>query len=66
LIAAVPTGRRMEAGSEVLGGELPSPLNPPSGCPFHTRCPIAEPRCRLEVPVVKEFESGHRVACHLA
>ena len=66
LIAAVPKGRRIEAGAEVLGGELPSPLNPPAGCPFHTRCPIAEARCRVEVPAVKEFESGHRVACHLA
>jgi oligopeptide transport system ATP-binding protein len=64
LIAAVPKGRRMEGG-EVLGGELPSPLNPPGGCPFHTRCPVAEARCRVEVPVVKEFEGGHRVACHI-
>ena len=64
LIAAVPKGRRMKEG-DVLGGELPSPLNPPGGCPFHTRCPIAEARCRVEVPAVKEVEGGHRVACHL-
>ncbi|MGZ8901294.1 MAG: ABC transporter ATP-binding protein [Limisphaerales bacterium] len=65
LIAAVPKGQRREAG-EVLGGELPSPLNPPEGCPFHTRCPVAEARCRGEMPVEKVFEGNHTVACHLA
>ena len=65
LIAAVPKGKRTEH-SEVLGGELPSPLNPPAGCPFHTRCPVAEPRCATQVPPVKVLENGHAVACHLA
>ena len=49
----------------VLEGELPSPLNPPYGCVFHTRCPLAKPECKTEVPVVKEVTPGHQVACHL-
>ncbi|HVK57374.1 MAG TPA: dipeptide ABC transporter ATP-binding protein [Candidatus Kapabacteria bacterium] len=64
LIAAVPKARREEV--PMLSGELPSPLNPPSGCPFHTRCPIAEPRCRTEVPHSKSVQDSHTVACHLA
>jgi len=50
----------------VLKGELPSPANPPAGCRFHTRCPLATDRCRAEVPEMRELEAGHRVACHLA
>ena len=65
LIAAVPKGKRT-TGAEVLAGELPSPMKPPTGCPFHTRCPIAEARCTTQVPPAKIFESGHAVACHLA
>jgi len=65
LISAVPT---LEAtGSKqriVLSGELPSALNPPSGCRFRTRCPAATARCAAEVPVLAEVASGHRVACH--
>jgi oligopeptide transport system ATP-binding protein len=64
LIAAVPKARREKL--DLLSGELPSPLNPPGGCPFHTRCPIAEPRCRTELPPDKEVGAGHGVACHLA
>jgi oligopeptide/dipeptide ABC transporter ATP-binding protein len=64
LIAAVPKGRREE--KELLKGDLPSPLKPPSGCPFHTRCPIAEPRCRSERPEARRFDDAHHVACHLA
>ncbi len=48
----------------VLGGEPPSPLNPPSGCVYRTRCPHAIPMCRDEVPVWEEAVDGHRVACH--
>jgi oligopeptide/dipeptide ABC transporter ATP-binding protein len=46
-------------------GEVPSSLNPPSGCTFHPRCPFAMPRCSVEVPALREVGSGHRVSCHL-
>ena len=49
----------------ILQGDIPSPINPPSGCPFHTRCPVVEPRCRTEVPMMKTVAAGHDVACHL-
>jgi peptide/nickel transport system ATP-binding protein len=49
-----------------LAGDLPSPLAPPAGCPFHPRCPIAQDRCRTEIPALRELKSGHQVACHLA
>ena len=51
--------------SILLEGEIPSPLNPPSGCRFHTRCPHATDRCRQEQPVLKEQSPGHYAACHL-
>ena len=47
-----------------LKGEIPSPLDPPMGCVFHTRCPIATERCRREVPALRELAPGHRAACH--
>ncbi len=50
----------------VLGGDVPSPINPPSGCPFHPRCPVAEARCRVELPALREVAPGRFVACHLA
>ena len=47
----------------VLQGDVPSPANPPPGCHFHTRCPHAEPRCKVEVPTLREVAPGHHVAC---
>jgi oligopeptide transport system ATP-binding protein len=50
----------------VLPGDVPSPINPPSGCPFHPRCPVAEARCKTEVPALREISPAHFAACHLA
>ncbi len=50
----------------ILSGEVPSPVHPPAGCRFHTRCPIATDRCRAEVPPLRRLSSGHDVACHFA
>ena len=69
LLSAVPIPDPvLEARRErvVLGGEVPSPLNPPPGCVFHPRCPIAVDRCRREVPELREIRGGHRAACVLA
>jgi len=69
LLAAVPIpdpeleGRRERI---VLRGEVPSPLNPPTGCVFHPRCPIAIDRCRSVIPERREVKPGHWAACHLA
>ena len=52
--------------AEKLEGEIPSPINPPPGCRFHTRCRFAQDRCRSEVPAWRELSSGHQVACHFA
>lgn len=50
---------------EVLSGDIPSPVNPPAGCHFHTRCPYATERCRAEEPKLRQVREGHWVACHL-
>ena len=49
----------------ILEGDIPSPINPPTGCKFHTRCPFATSRCKLEVPAFKDYGGEHFVACHL-
>jgi oligopeptide transport system ATP-binding protein len=69
LLSAVPIpDPALEAQRErvVLRGEVPSPLDPPSGCVFHPRCPIAIDRCRIEVPPLREIKPGHWAACLLA
>jgi oligopeptide transport system ATP-binding protein len=50
----------------VLPGDVPSPIDPPPGCPFHPRCPLAEKKCREQVPTLREVKPGHWAACHLA
>ncbi len=50
----------------VLPGDVPSPIHPPSGCQFHPRCPVAETRCKMEVPILRELAPGRWAACHLA
>ena len=63
--ASLPADPRRQREEMVLTGEVPSPLNPPSGCTFHTRCPFVTDRCQVEVPEYREIELGHPVACHL-
>lgn len=65
LISAVPVLDPVNRRPRLrLAGEPPSPLNPPSGCPFHPRCPVAEARCRGEVPALRNVGAGRSVACH--
>ncbi len=66
LLSAVPDPDLSAKKDRVrLEGDIPSPLSPPEGCSFHTRCPVAVERCRSEEPLLKEFESGRKAACHL-
>jgi peptide/nickel transport system ATP-binding protein/oligopeptide transport system ATP-binding protein len=65
LLSAIPVPKpRAKRGRIVLEGEIPSALNPPSGCRFHTRCPHAIERCRSEVPPLLSHAAGHATACH--
>ncbi len=67
LLSAIPIpdpgveGRRKRI---ILTGDIPSPVNPPSGCRFHTRCPIAFERCKIEVPALLTYGTNHQAACH--
>ena len=66
LLSAVPTlDPETRRERIILEGDLPSPLDPPSGCPFHTRCPRATERCSAECPALREIAPGHTAACHL-
>jgi oligopeptide/dipeptide ABC transporter ATP-binding protein len=67
LISAVPeVDPETKRKRIILPGDVPSPIHPPPGCPFHPRCPIAEGRCRTEVPVFREVAKARWAACHLA
>jgi peptide/nickel transport system ATP-binding protein/oligopeptide transport system ATP-binding protein len=67
LLSAIPTpDRRARKERIVLRGEVPSPLNPPSGCPFRTRCWLAQDVCAEETPPLREIKPGHLAACHFA
>jgi peptide/nickel transport system ATP-binding protein len=65
LFASVPTVGTGKGRFEAIKGEIPSPIDPPSGCAFHPRCPLAGPRCRLEVPRLGAAGAARTVACHL-
>jgi oligopeptide/dipeptide ABC transporter ATP-binding protein len=66
LLASTPSAEPGTPTPPAVTGEMPSPVDPPSGCAFHPRCPVAEPRCKQRVPPLLEFEGGHKVACHVA
>ncbi|MGZ5138854.1 MAG: ABC transporter ATP-binding protein [Burkholderiales bacterium] len=66
LLSAVPVpDPKIQRKRVILSGDVPSPINPPSGCRFHTRCPYAFDRCRVDEPPLKEVRKGHWAACHL-
>ena len=66
LLSAVPIPDPTRKRNRIiLSGDVPSPINPPSGCRFHTRCPYAEARCKVEIPLMRDLSPGHSVACHL-
>jgi oligopeptide/dipeptide ABC transporter ATP-binding protein len=67
LLSAVPIPKYSARARQriILTGDVPSPINPPPGCHFHTRCPYTMPRCRQEPPALREVKPGHWAACHL-
>ena len=67
LLEAVPVPDPKHRHTEAMpAGEIPSAINPPSGCRFHPRCPIARPNCAVEVPLLRELRPQHSIACHYA
>jgi oligopeptide/dipeptide ABC transporter ATP-binding protein len=67
LLAAIPRpDPHRDRHRSVAGGDVPSPMNPPTGCRFHTRCPFVVDRCRVEAPALKPWADGHLTACHRA
>ncbi|MHA1290495.1 MAG: oligopeptide/dipeptide ABC transporter ATP-binding protein, partial [Candidatus Thorarchaeota archaeon] len=67
LVSAVPVpDPALRGRAEILAGEVPSPINPPSGCRFHPRCRYATEKCQDEVPELRDMGDGHLVACHYA
>jgi len=65
LLETIPDLEMTGRSREPVGGEVPNPINPPSGCAFHPRCPLANERCKSETPQLSE-SSRHTVACHAA
>ena len=66
LLSAVPVPNpKLKRAKRLLQGDVPSPINPPPGCAFHTRCPYAEARCKVDIPRLVEISPGHGVSCHL-
>lgn len=68
LMSAVPLPDPVKSRANkriLLEGDVPSPINPPSGCRFHTRCPYATDKCKQEMPALKEYSPGHYAACHM-
>jgi peptide/nickel transport system ATP-binding protein/oligopeptide transport system ATP-binding protein len=67
LLSAVPIPKARAKGRKrvILTGDVPSPINPPSGCHFHARCPYAMARCKVEAPALREVVPGHLASCHL-
>lgn len=61
----IPDPKQKRRKRVILTGDVPSPINPPPGCHFHTRCPFAMPECKSEAPELREIQPGHWVSCHL-
>ena len=66
LISAIPSiNNKRSSENYVIKGDVPNPIDPPKGCSFHPRCPIAEQRCKVEIPELVDKGNGHFVSCHL-